>query len=163
MLVKVFFFFFTKKKVMAEKIRRKYWLFKIIYTDRNRIQSQNHLVCKWTLNYPNWPNDPAVLWVLICMVLLTYVIIMSRIRFRANLNSIVTWMSRNALVKTGTLYEVDNKEIRTHNPLIHKWTLDHLAKLVKWLTCVVSTYLYGAFDCMLLTCHVRISELMYTL
>ena len=37
--------------------------------------------------------------------------------------------------------------IRTHNHLVHKRTLNHLAKLAKWLSCVVSTYLYGAFDC----------------
>ena len=33
-------------------------------------------------------------------------------------------------------------------------TLKHLAKLANWLTCVVSTYLYIAFDCMFLSCHV---------
>ena len=36
----------------------------------------------------------------------------------------------------------------THNHLVRKRTLTHLAKLAKWLSCVVSTYLYGAFDCM---------------
>ena len=38
----------------------------------------------------------------------------------------------------------DSDRIRTHNQL-------------------VSTYLYGAFNCMLLSCHVRVSELNYTL
>ena len=33
-------------------------------------------------------------------------------------------------------------------------TLKHLAKLANWLTCVVSTYLYIAFYCMFLSCHV---------
>ena len=47
---------------------------------------------------------------------------------------------------------------RTHNHLVHKRTLNHLAKLAKRLSCVVSTYLYGAFDCMFLSCHVRVSE-----
>ena len=32
----------------------------------------------------------------------------------------------------------------THNHLVRKQTLNHLAKLAKWLSCVVSTYLYGA-------------------
>ena len=32
---------------------------------------------------------------------------------------------------------------RTHNHLVHKRTLNHFAKLARWLTCVVSTYLYG--------------------
>ena len=26
---------------------------------------------------------------------------------------------------------------------------------LKWLSCVVRTYLYDAFDCMLLSCHLR--------
>ena len=46
---------------------------------------------------------------------------------------------------------------RTHNHLIHKQTLNHLAKLAKWLSCVVSTYLYGAFDCTFLSCHIHVS------
>ena len=50
-----------------------------------------------------------------------------------------------------------------HNHFLRKGTLNHLAKLTKWLSCVVSTYLYGAFDCMLLSSHVRISEWIYTL
>ena len=52
---------------------------------------------------------------------------------------------------------------RTHNHLVCKRTLNHLAKLVKWLSCVVSTFLDGAFDCMCLSCHVRISEWTHTL
>ena len=35
---------------------------------------------------------------------------------------------------------------RTHNHWVHKQTLNDLAKLAKWLSCVVSTYLYGAFE-----------------
>ena len=45
---------------------------------------------------------------------------------------------------------------RAHNHLVHKWTLNHLAKLAKWLSCVVSTYLYGVFDCMFLDIHAAI-------
>ena len=52
---------------------------------------------------------------------------------------------------------------RTHNHLIRKRTLNHFAKLAKWLSCVVSTYLSGAFDCMFLSCHVRVSEWIHTL
>ena len=36
---------------------------------------------------------------------------------------------------------------RTQNHLALKWTLNHLAKQAKWSSCVLSTYLYGAFDC----------------
>ena len=51
----------------------------------------------------------------------------------------------------------------TQNHLVLKRTLNHLAKLVKWLSCVLSTYLYGAFDCMFLSFHVRISGWIHTL
>ena len=34
------------------------------------------------------------------------------------------------------------------NDIVPNWTLNHLAKLIKWLRCVVSTHLCGAFDCM---------------
>ena len=46
----------------------------------------------------------------------------------------------------------------THNHLVHKRTLDNLTKLAKWLSCVVNSYPYGAFDCMFLSCYVRVSE-----
>ena len=47
---------------------------------------------------------------------------------------------------------------RNTNSLVRKWSLKHLAKLTKWLSWIVSTYLYGAFDSMLLSSHVRVSE-----
>ena len=40
----------------------------------------------------------------------------------------------------------DSNRIRTHNQLVRKRTLNHLAKLAKWLCCVASTYLHSAFD-----------------
>ena len=52
---------------------------------------------------------------------------------------------------------------RTHNHLVRKRILNHLAKLAKWLSSVVSTYLYGAFDCMFLSCHLRVWEWIRTL
>ena len=45
---------------------------------------------------------------------------------------------------------------RTRNHLVRKGTLNHLPKLTKWLRWVVSTYLYSAFDCMFLSCQVRL-------
>ena len=52
----------------------------------------------------------------------------------------------------------DCKWTRTQNHLVLKRTLNHLAKLAKWPSCILSTYLYGAFDCMFLSCHVRVWE-----
>ena len=40
----------------------------------------------------------------------------------------------------------DSNAIRTQYHLVRKRTLNHLAKLTKWLSCVVSTYLYCTFD-----------------
>ena len=57
----------------------------------------------------------------------------------------------------------DSNEVPTHNHLVCKWTLNDLAKLAKWLSCVMSTYLHVAFDCMLLSSHVLVSEWIYTL
>ena len=57
----------------------------------------------------------------------------------------------------------DSNGTQTHNHFVSKQTLNHLVKLAKWLSYVVSTHLYDVFDCMLLSCHVRISEWIYTL
>ena len=51
----------------------------------------------------------------------------------------------------------------TRKDLLPKRTCKYLAKLAKWLSCVVSIYLYGAFDSILLSCHVRVSEWLQTL
>ena len=55
----------------------------------------------------------------------------------------------------------DSNGIQIHNHLIRKRTLNHLPKLAKWLSYLVNTYLYIAFDCMLLSCHVRVLEWIY--
>ena len=57
----------------------------------------------------------------------------------------------------------DCNRIQTYNHLVRKWTLSHLAKLAKWLSCVVSTYLYDAFDGVFLSCHIHVLEWIYTL
>ena len=52
---------------------------------------------------------------------------------------------------------------RSKNLLIRKRTLNYLAKLTKLLSCFLTTYLYGIFDCMFLSCQVRISKWIHTL
>ena len=54
-----------------------------------------------------------------------------------NVMDFVAWSRRNIWSLS------DSNEIRTHNHLVRKRTLNHLTMLVKWLSCVVSTYLYG--------------------
>ena len=48
------------------------------------------------------------------------------------------------MLKTGAISGLDNSNgIPTNNHLVCKQTLNHLVKLTKSLSCVVSTYLYG--------------------
>ena len=78
-----------------------------------------------------------------------YIIIMSRRSFRVNLHSVVCLNVKELLSWSRChIWDLnDSNEIRTHNHLVRKRTLNHLANLAKWLGCVLSTYLYGAFDC----------------
>ena len=46
----------------------------------------------------------------------------------------------------------DCNRIWTHNNLVCKWTLNHLSKLDKWLSCVVSTYHLASFVFELSSC-----------
>ena len=57
----------------------------------------------------------------------------------------------------------DCNSTRTHNQLVCNRTLNHLPKLPKRLSCVVSYYLYGACDCMFLPYHIPVSEWNHTL
>ena len=57
----------------------------------------------------------------------------------------------------------DSIKIWTHNHLVRKQRFNHLARLTKWLSWILSTFLYGSLDCMLLSAHVRISQWMNTL
>ena len=89
-----------------------------------------------------------------------YVIIMSRTRFRVNQHYIVCLDVMEVLAESKrhiwSLRDVNDS--RTHNHLVRKRTLGHLSKLAKWLSCIVTIYMYGAFDCMLFSCQVRVSE-----
>ena len=57
----------------------------------------------------------------------------------------------------------DWKETRTHNYLVCKRTANHLAKLAKWLSYVVSTYLYDPLDYMFFSFRGRVLEWINTL
>ena len=94
-----------------------------------------------------------------------YVIIMSRTSFRVNPHSRVCLNVKELLARSRChIWSLsDSNVIRTHDHLFSKGTLNHLAKLAKWLSCVVNTHLYSAFDCMLLSCHVRVSEWIHAL
>ena len=93
------------------------------------------------------------------------VIIMSRTSFRVNTESIVCLNVTELLARSRrhiwTLRY--SNDIQTHNHLVCKRTVNRLTQLAKWLSCVVSTYMYGAFGCMLLSRDVRKLEWIHTL
>ena len=66
-------------------------------------------------------------------------------RFRVNPLSIVAWNVKKLFAQNRCdMWSFsDNNEIRTSNHLLCKRTPNHLAKLPKLLSYIVSTYLYG--------------------
>ena len=117
-------------------------------------------VCSYHVTY-----DWTVFWVLICTVHLTVCSYHVTYLFHSESTpysclNVEEFLARNRH-DIGSL--CDSNGIQTHNHLVCKWTLNHLAQLAKWLSCVVSAYLHGAFGCMLLSCHVRVLEWIYTL
>ena len=65
-----------------------------------------------------------------------FFIIMSRMHFTVNLYSIVCLNVNELLARNrhDIWSLIDSNRIRTHNHLVRKWTLNHLAKLAKWLS-----------------------------
>ena len=114
---------------------------------------------------PNWPNDSALLWVLICTVDLTVCVYHVTYEFESE-STLYSCLNVKELLARSRRHIwrlSDCNGTRTHNHLVRKRTLNHLAQLAKWLSCVVSTYLYGAFDCMFFLSHVRVWEWIRTL
>ena len=60
-------------------------------------------------------------------------------------------------------YFTDCIGFRTHNHSVGKQTLNHLPKLAKWLSSVVSDCLYVAFVCVFLSCHLCVLGWVHTL
>ena len=83
-----------------------------------------------------------------------YVLFISITRFSVNAHPIVAWISSNSLLDIQSLSDCNRTQ--THNHLDGKWKLNHLVKVAKWLSCLVSTYLYSAFDCIFLQSHLTV-------
>ena len=63
-----------------------------------------------------------------------YVIIVSCTRFRVDLHSAVAWILRTSCKNRRHIWSLsDSNESWTHNHLVRKRLLNHLAKLVEWL------------------------------
>ena len=100
-----------------------------------------------------------------CFAIWLYILIMWCTHFRVNPHYIFALMSRN--FSTPNRRNILNlsycNETPTHNHLVLKRKLNHLGTLANLLGCVLSTYFYSAFGCMLLSCHVHISEWIHTI
>ena len=99
----------------------------------------------WT----DWPNDWAVFWVLVSTVHLT--VCSCHVTYALQSESTLYSCLNVKELLAGSRRKIwnlnDSNWTRTQNHLVHKRTLNHLASLAKWLSCVLSTYLYSAFDC----------------
>ena len=93
-----------------------------------------------------------------------YVSIMSRTHFRVNLRSIFASVSKKMLARNKRKFWsfIDCIGTPSHNHLVPKPTINHLAQLAKWFSCVQSTHLYGGFDYIFLSCHLWLSKLIHT-
>ena len=111
-----------------------------------------YFINKHSTIWSNWANDCAEFWVVICMVLLTVCSYHFTQAFQSestlyiclNVKKILPQNSRDIWSL------IDCIESQTHNHLLHKRSLNHLAKLTKWFTWDVSSYMYGAFECIFL-------------
>ena len=110
---------------------------------QNGIPTHNHLFCKRTLNHlANWPN-----WVLICTVHLTVCSYYVKYAFY-NKSTLYSCLNVKELLpqsKRNIWSLSDCNGAQIYNHLLYKRTLNHLAKLAKWISCVVTTYLYRKF------------------
>ena len=135
-------------------------------SETNEVRTHNNLARKRTLNHlaklANWLS-----WVVSTYLYGAFgrIFLSCHVRNSEWIHNIVCLNVKELLARRNhhiwTLS--DSNEIRTNNHLSCKPTRNHRGKLVKWLSCVARTYLYGGFDCMLLSCHVRIPEWIHRL
>ena len=116
-------------------------------SDFKETRTHNRLVRKQTLN-PLAKLTKCFSWILSSYLYGA---------FDSSVNELLTRNSRDIWSLN------DCKGTRSHNDLVCKQTLNRLAKLTKWLTWIVSTYLYGAFDSIIFSCYRRVSEWIHTL
>ena len=65
---------------------------------------------------------------------------------KTNSSRSLCWRVNNLVTATG---------LKLKQPLSSSTYTQHLGKLAKWLSCVVSTYVYDSFDYMFLSCNVK--------
>ena len=79
---------------------------KLVATQKWLIIQEKYVECVSMIALAKNFQIGLVLWMSIKHFKLMYIIIMSRTRFRLNLQSIVAWMSRNVLLEAGVISEV---------------------------------------------------------
>ena len=123
------------------------------------------MIKKHSTIWQNRRNDWAALRVHICLVHLTvcYYHVTCAFQSEFKLCSCLNVKELPGQNKRDIWILSDSNRTGTHKHLVCKRTLKNLVKLSKWLTCVVSSYLYGAIDCMLLPCQLRISKWVHNL
>ena len=135
-------------------------------SDCNGTLTQNHLVRKRTLNHLaklskwlSWIMSTYLYHAIDCIFLSCHV------RVSEWIHTLYLLVVKELLARnTRNIQSLsDCNGSRTHNKLVRRRTLSHLAKRTKWLSWIVSTCLYGAIDCMFLPCRVRVSEWICTL
>ena len=129
-------------------------------SESNKIQTYNPLVQKWKLNklpkMAKWLSCVVITYLYGAFDCMLSSITWSSMSFRVNPHSKVCLDVKELLARRRhhICSSGDSKEIQSHNHLVHKWTLNHLAKLTKWLCCIVSSYLYGTVHLTLCYYHV---------
>ena len=122
----------------------------------NKTWTNNQFVCKQTL------NDLAKLAKWLSCVVCSYLYDAFDCMFLSCHLCISEWIHTIYLPECQIRHKIwslsDCNKTETHNHLLRKRTLNHLAKLAKWLSCVVSTYLYGTFDSIFFLCHIHVLE-----
>ena len=149
-------------KLQISLILRNYWLLQ----QSDSFSAEINCISWIWFNAANWQKFAK--WHYFCIyyhfLYWLYVLIMSR-ACSVFPHSIVAQNSMEFLARNSRdIWSLSNwNGTRIYNHLIRERTLNHLAKLGKWLNRVVSFYRYGASECMFLSCHVRVSEGIHTL
>ena len=133
--------------------------------DRSQLGSWPKLLKTWIAIYILWRTKPTIrshtvsvynwIWFLQAALKTTIMLFFFNliISFLVKLES--KWSFHRIVIR-------EQQQDLNPQPLSEQ-SLNHITKLATCLCCVVSTYLYSAFDGILLSCHIRVLEWICTL
>ena len=100
-------------------------------------------VWEYSSIWSNWQTDWAESWVVICKMHLTLCFHHIAHAFQSEYTLYINLNVKKLLARRSPdIWSLsDCNGTRTHNKLVRKRTLNHLAKLTNWLSWVLSTYL----------------------